>query len=325
MENKYNFDIVFPKIKVIDDARDMFHKTFEIEPLESGFGITVGNALRRIALSTLPGGAVTKINIKDIAHEFARIDNAVEDITTIVLSVKDLKVRIDDSQDEEYKLILRGNKQGELLAGDIECPPGVEVINKELKIVTLSSSTPFEMELTVTKGRGYVPAEENRGKEKKSGEIYVDSIFTPISKFTYSVSDTRVGDKTNYDKLTVDIWTNGMVTPEEALSYSAFIMQSHMGLLVDIEDSIRRTQVFEEQKIETIVAPVSEDSEETSIETLDISNRAYNGLKRANINTIEDLCSRSKREISSLDNIGAKTVDEIENQLKEQGMSFRED
>ena len=324
MSLNYDFDIIFPKIKEIKDENNEFHSTFEIEPLESGYGITVGNALRRIALSTLPGSAITNISIKGATHEYAIIDNAVEDVTEVVLAIKNIKIRMDEFENEEL-LTLRADKAGEITAGMISCPAGVEIINKDLKILTLNSDQPFEMELTVKKGRGYILAEENRGKEKQAGVIYVDSSFTPTEKFSYNVTDTRVGDKTNYDKLSIDIWTNGILTPKEVISYSAHIMSAHLSLFEEIDSTINKSQVFEKieeiQVEEEIVVP----KEETSIETLDISNRAYNGLKRANINTIEDLCEKTKREISSIDNIGAKTVNEIESQLREQGMNFKDE
>lgn len=317
----YNFNMIFPKVKVLDDKNDPNHKQFQIDPLESGFGITIGNTLRRISLSSLPGGAVKQISIKGVSHEFDVLPTIIEDITTVVLAVKDLKLRI-DNQDEDYVLTLSGNKAGVLTAADIVCPAGVEIVNKDLKIVTLADDKDFYMEFVASKGLGYVLAETNRGKEKKASVIYVDSIYTPVTKFAYSVEDTRVGDKTNFDKLILDIYTNGTITPEEALSYSSHIMKEHMFILENIEETIERSKVFQEVKVETVdVTDVP--AEETSIETLDISNRAYNGLKRAGINTIEELCEKSKKEISSLDNIGAKTVDEIEKQLEELGYNFK--
>jgi DNA-directed RNA polymerase subunit alpha len=197
--------------------------------------------------------------------------------------------------------------------------------NTELKLLTLAEDTDFYMELVASKGKGYVLAETHRMKEKKSHTIFVDSIYTPVSKFSYTIEDTRVGDMTNFDKLIIELKTNGTVTPEEALSYASHIMKDHMSKLESIEETIEESKVFEEidktsveqeQTIETNEIP-------TSIETLDISNRAYNGLKRANIDTIEELCAKSKKDISSLDNIGAKTVDEIEKQLEELGYSFK--
>lgn len=320
----YDFNMVFPKVNVTENSENEFSKQFAIEPLEKGFGTTVGNALRRIALSSLPGGAVKQISIKGVAHEFDVLPSIVEDITTVVLAVKDLKLNI-ETQDQDYALILRGSKKGVLTAGDIECPVGVEVMNKDLKIATLSEDTDFYMELIASKGIGYVLAEVHRGKEKKANTIFVDSIYTPVTKFSYFVEDTRVGDMTNYDKLLLNIETNGMLTPEEALSYASHIMKEHMLLLENVEETIEQSKVFEEKKEVTVEDTVSLVEEEisTSIETLDISNRAYNGLKRANINSIEELCAKSKKEISSLDNIGAKTVDEIEKQLEELGYSFK--
>ncbi len=325
MMNTYDFNIVFPSVKIIDDETNPHRKQFVIEPLENGFGITVGNALRRIALSTLPGGAVKKIKISGVAHEFDTIEGARDEVTSVVLAVKDLNIRI-NNQDEEVTLRLKGNKKGDLTAGDIECPEGVEIINKDLRIVTLTEDVDFEMELLAAKGRGYVLSEENRNKEKKANEIYVDSIFTPVERFSYEVTDTRVGDKTNYDKLIIDIETNGMLTPEEAISYSAHIMKEHTLLLENLEETINKSIVFNEAA-QAALAEETEESqeEETSIETLDISNRAYNGLKRANINTIEELAKHSKKEISGLDNIGSKTVDEIEQQLTDLGIKFREE
>lgn len=319
MNYTYDFDLALPSISKVDaETNSEFRQQFEVRPLENGFGITVGNALRRIALSTLPGGAVTKIQIKGVSHEFDVLDSIVEDITSVVLAVKDLKVKIDE-QNQDFVLVLEGNKKGELYASDIECPAGVEIINKDKKIVTLASDTPFYMELTARKGIGYKLADENRGKEKKANVIYVDSIYTPVKVFSYHVEDTRVGDITNYDRLLIDIETNGTITPEEALSYSAHIMKEHMALLENIEEAINQSQVFIENKIEQETQIVEEAENQNAIETLDISNRAYNGLKRAGINTIEDLCKKTKKEIAAVDNIGAKTVDEIQKQLQELG------
>ena len=317
----YNFNMIFPKVKVLDDQNDPNHKQFQIDPLESGFGITVGNALRRISLSSLPGGAVKQISIKGVSHEFDVLPTIIEDITTVVLAVKDLKLRI-DNQDEDYTLTLSANKSGVLTAADIQCPAGVEIVNKDCKIATLAEDKEFYMEFVASKGLGYILAENNRGKEKKANVIYIDSIYTPVTKFAYTVEDTRVGDKTNFDKLILDIYTNGTITPEEALSYSSHIMKEHMFILENIEETIERSKVFQDTRVETPEV-LDIPSEVTSIETLDISNRAYNGLKRAGINTIEELCEKSKKEISSLDNIGAKTVDEIEKQLEELGYNFK--
>lgn len=323
MESVYNFNMVFPKVRVIEEDADNHMKKFQIDPLESGFGVTVGNALRRISLSSLPGGAVKKISITGVNHEFDVLPTIVEDITTVVLAVKQLHLRISE-QDEDYTLVLTANKKGEIFAGDIQTPPGVEVINKDLKICTLAEDAPFNMELIAAKGLGYVLAETNRGKDKTAGAIYIDSIYTPVTKFTYFVEDTRVGDRIDFDKLVVEIATNGTITPDEALSYASHIMKEHMQFIENLEESIEMSKVFAENKviIEEDAAEITATTE-TSIETLDISNRAYNGLKRANINTIEELSSKSKKEISSLDNIGAKTVDEIEKQLEELGHGFR--
>lgn len=320
----YNFNMVFPKVKVIDDPNNEFHKTFEIEPLEKGFGLTIGNALRRIGLSSLPGGAVKQISIKGVAHEYDVFPVIVEDITTVVLSIKDLHLKIDE-QDQDYVLTLRGNKAGVLTAADIECPAGVEVTNPDLKIVTLASDSEFYMELIASKGLGYVLAETHRGKEKKANTIFVDSSYTPVSNIHYAVEDTRVGDMTNFDKLVLDITTNGTVSPEDAFIYSSHILKDHMNIFENLDTSIDESQVFQDPNVTSTSSLEDEESESvtTSIEILEISNRAYNGLKRANINTIEELCTKSKKEISSLDNIGAKTVDEIEKQLEELGYSLK--
>lgn len=325
MSQIYNYNIVFPKIEV-KDTDNPNKKQFILEPLEHGFGTTIGNALRRIALSTLPGGAVRRITIGGVAHEFDSVNGSIDEVTSIILKVKDLKIRIDDSVDEE-EVYLEINKdtKGDVLASDIICPTGVEVINKDLVLLTLTEDVEFKMVLEAVKGRGYVLAEQNRGKEKTPNEIYVDSIFTPVEKFSFNVEDTRVGDKTNYDKLTIDIETNGMLTPEEAISHASHIMMEHIGYLSNIEENINKSNVFDEPSFNEIITDDEEDTEdETSIETLDISNRAYNGLKRAGINTIEELIQRSRKEISTLDNIGSKTVDEIEVQLSDLGISFKE-
>ncbi len=323
MSKAYNFDMVFPKVAV-ENGENENHKRFILEPLENGFGITIGNVLRRIALSSLPGGAVKKINIKGVNHEYDVIPGAIEDVTSVILALKELYFRIDE-QDKDYVLTISVNKKGEILASDIECPQGVEIINEDKKILTLSEKTDFNMEIVVSKGIGYKLADENRGKEKKSQEIFIDSIFTPVTKFAYHVEDTRVGDKTNYDKLILDIWTNGMLTPEEVLSYSAHILKEHTLLIENLEDTIALSNVFNKEVEVKEVEEETEEEEYTSIEALDISNRAYNGLKRANINTIEELVQKNKKEIGTLDNIGAKTIDEIETQLEDLGFKFKDE
>ncbi len=323
MSKAYNFDMVFPKV-VVENGENENHKRFILEPLENGFGITIGNVLRRIALSSLPGGAVKKINIKGVNHEYDVIPGAIEDVTSVILALKELYFKIDE-QDKDYTLTISVNKKGEILASDIDCPAGVKIINEDKKILTLSEKVDFNMEIIVSKGIGYKLADENRGKEKKSQEIFIDSIFTPVTKFAYHVEDTRVGDKTNYDKLILDIWTNGMLTPEEVLSYSAHILKEHTLLIENLEETIALSNVFNKEVEIKEVEEESEEEEYTSIEALDISNRAYNGLKRANINTIEELVQKNKKEIGTLDNIGAKTIDEIETQLEDLGFKFKDE
>lgn len=318
MKYTYDFNLALPFIDCVETIdNNQNHKRFEIKPLENGFGITIGNALRRIALSSLPGGAVSKVQIKGVSHEFAVLDTIVEDITTVVLRIKELKLKIDE-QNKDFTLVLESNKKGVLTAGDIICPAGVEIVNKEQVICTLAKNAEFYMELTAQKGIGYKLANENRGKDKSPNVIYVDSIYTPVKSFSYQVSDTRVGDITNYDQLLIDIETNGTITPEEALSYSAHIMKEHMALIEDIEDNIERSRIFKEEE-EYARLHARDNDDLNAIETLDISNRAYNGLKNAGIHTIEDLCKKTKKEIAAIDNIGAKTVDEIQRQLQELG------
>lgn len=326
MNTVYNFDMFFPKITVEDDPNNENHKTFIINPLESGFGITLGNALRRISLSSLPGGGVKKIIIKGVNHEYDVIPSAKEDVTQVILALKNLAFKIDAEQDAEFKLTLSSNKKGELLAKDIVVPNEIEIKNPDLKIVTLSEDKEFSMEIFVQKGRGYSLADENRDKEKKAREIYVDSIYTPVEKFAYHVEDTRVGDKTNFDKLVIDIMTNGMLAPEDVLSYSGHILKEHALLIENLEETLTISKVFNEETMKAVEEESVEVHEpKTSIESLDISNRAYNGLKRAGINNIEELIQKSKKEILTLDNIGMKTVEEIEKQLEELGFKFKDE
>ncbi len=319
----YNFNMVAPKVKVKNDPDNQFHKTIIVEPLENGFGVTIGNALRRVALASLPGGAVKQISIEGIAHEFDVLPSIVEDITSVILAIKNLNLKI-ELQDQDYVLKLSANKTGILTANDIECPAGVEVINKDLKIVTLAEDVPFYMELVASKGLGYILADTHRGKEKQANIIFIDSIYTPIKNFSYFVEDTRVGKITNFDKLIMEVTTNGTITPEDSISYCSHIIKNHLHILENIENAIEESEVFEiKQEESTINKNSLEDQVATSIEILEISNRAYNGLKRANINTIEELCLKSKKQIATLDNIGAKTIDEIEKQLEELGYSLK--
>ncbi len=321
MEKAYDFGMVLPKIKAKKGENEN-HNTFILEPLENGFGTTLGNVLRRIALSSLPGGAVKKINIKGVNHEYDIIPGATNDVTSVILALKDLYFRIDE-QNKEYVLNISTNKKGDILASDIKVPAGVEIINKDKKLLTMSKAEKFEMEIVVIKGKGYSLADENRGKEKKSQDIYIDSIFTPVTKFAYKVEDTRVGDITNYDKLTIDVWTNGMLSPEEVLSYSAHILKEHASLIEDLNNIIDESNVFQEAVVEE---DKREDKKETiSIEALEISNRAYNGLKKANINTIDELVQKNRKEIGTLENIGSKTIEEIESQLEDLGYKFKDE
>ena len=311
------FNFNKPNIEIAEISEDKKYGKFVVEPLERGYGTTLGNSLRRIMLSTLPGTAVSQIKIDGVLHELSTIEGVKEDVTEIVMNVKNLELR-DDSDDYEPKTaFVDFQGEGVVKASDIEFGNDIEVINPDLVIANLGPGAKFYMELTVTKGRGYVSAEKNKSEDTPLGVIAVDSIYTPIERVNIKVENTRVGNVTDFDKLTIEVYTNGTMSPEDAVSLAAKVMSEHLNLFIDISEVAANAEVMNVQ--EDAPSPVASDK---SIDDLELTVRSYNCLKRANINTVAELTNKTYSELSKVRNLGRKSLDEIVDKLRELGVSL---
>ena len=311
-------EIEKPRIECIETPTDDSYGKYVIEPLERGYGTTLGNSLRRVLLSSLPGTAVTSIRISGIQHEFSTIPGVKEDVTEIVLNIKRIIARL--HSDEPKTVYIEASGECEVTAGDIKADGEVEILNPELHIATLGPDASLSMELTLDHGRGYVPADKNKNPQQIIGTIPVDSIYTPVLKVNYAVENTRVGNQTDFDKLTLEVWTDRTRTPRDAVSLGAKILVDHFTLFTDLSDSIgSRSTVVE--KVETQRDKVLE----MTIEELDLSVRSFNCLKRANINTVEDLISKTQDEMIKVRNLGRKSLEEVEHKLAMMGLSLASD
>ena len=311
-------EIEKPRIECIESPTDESYGKYVIEPLERGYGTTLGNSLRRVLLSSLPGTAVTSIRIAGVQHEFSTIPGVKEDVTEIVLNIKRIIARL--HSDEPKTVYIEAAGECEVTAGDIKADSEVEVLNPELHIATLGPDASLSIELTVDHGRGYVPADKNKGLQQVIGTIPVDSIYTPVLKVNYAVENTRVGNQTDFDKLTLEVWTDKTISPRDAVSLGAKILVDHFTLFTDLSDSIgSRSTVVE--KVETQRDKVLE----MTIEELDLSVRSFNCLKRANINTVEDLISKTEDEMIKVRNLGRKSLEEVEHKLAMMGLSLASD
>lgn len=302
-----------PSIECVEALEDGSYGKFVVEPLEIGYGTTLGNSLRRILLSSLPGTAATSIKIDGVQHEFSTIPGVKEDVTEIVLNVKGIIAKLHCPGEKVVTIEAMG--AGEVTAGDIRCDSEIEILNPELHIVTLMEDAKFVMELTFNHGRGYVPAEKNKPAQSVIGLIPVDSIYTPIHKVNYVVENTRVGNMTNYDKLTLEVYTDKTITARDAISLAAKILTDHLSLFVDLSDEISsKTTVVE--KSETTQDKVLE----MTIEELDLSVRSFNCLKRAGINTVADLVNTTEEDMMKVRNLGRKSLEEVINKLAMMGL-----
>ncbi|MDN5346975.1 MAG: DNA-directed polymerase subunit alpha [Clostridia bacterium] len=309
------WEIEKPKIECV--SLNNKYGCFVIEPLERGYGITLGNSLRRVLLSSLPGAAVTSIKIDGILHEFSPIPGVVEDTTDIILNLKTLAIKMHTDQPKVMRIEVEG--EGEVTAADIIADSDIEILNPELHIATIEKGGRLFMEMTVEKGRGYVPAEKNKKEDQPIGVIPVDSLFSPILKVNYTVENTRVGQVTNYDKLTLEVWTNGSITPDEAISSSAKIMIDHLKLFQEFTERVGDEVTLvekEETKKDRLL--------DMSIEELDLSVRSYNCLKRAGINTVAELVQRTEEDMMKVRNLGKKSLEEVTQKLAELGLSLRQ-
>ena len=296
------------RIECVESSADNTYGRFVIEPLESGFGNTLGNALRRVLLSSLPGAAITNIQIEGVMHEFTTIPGVVEDVTELILNLKQLCFKMHTDQPKTVILDVKGPM--ELKSGDIPMDDEMEMSNPDLHIATLNEDSHLRMTLTMEKGRGYVSADRNKAHSMPIGVIPIDSIFTPIRKVNYTIEDTRVGNVTDYDKLTLDVWTNGTVIPDEAISTAAKILTEHLSLFVSLTDQVMPITFTdqEDDKREKVL--------EMTIEELDLSVRAYNCLKRAGINTVSELVQRNQEDMMKVRNLGRKSLEEVEQKLQ---------
>jgi DNA-directed RNA polymerase subunit alpha len=303
------------RIERMESSADNTFGRFVIEPLESGFGNTLGNALRRVLLSSLPGAAITNIQIEGIMHEFTTIPGVVEDVTELILNLKQLCFKMYTDQPKTVILDVKGPM--ELKSGDIPMDDEMEMSNPDFHIATLNEDAHLRMTLTMEKGRGYVSADRNKAHAMPIGVIPIDSIFTPIRKVNYTIEDTRVGNVTDYDKLTLDVWTNGTVIPDEAISTAAKILTEHLSLFVSLTDQVMPVTFTdqEDDKREKVL--------EMTIEELDLSVRAYNCLKRAGINTVSELVQRNQEDMMKVRNLGRKSLEEVEQKLQGLGLSLK--
>ena len=312
-----------PDYKVKEYIKDSFYGKFELEPLERGFGTTLGNALRRVMLSSLPGDAITSVKIDGVAHEFQKIDGVIEDVTAIVLNLKSVVIK-NHSQDNNKIIRLSKNTPGVVTAGDIEEDADIEILNPEQEICTLVEGGSINMEMTIGTGRGYTVAEDNKkllqGDKAKVGAIAIDSLYSPVERINYEVETARVGQNNNFDKLVLEVWTNGSITPEEAVALASRILIEHFEILTDLNAIADETG---------LMASKSEDPNvkilETSIDDLDFSVRAYNCLKRANILTLRDLVDKSENEMMKIRNLGKKSLKEVMDKVEDMGLSFRDE
>ena len=309
-----------PIYKITDSVESNFYGRFELEPLERGFGTTIGNALRRVMLSSLPGSAISSIKIDGVLHEFQTIEGVYEDVTTIILNLKGVVFK--NHSNEEKIVRINTTKEGEITAGDIEHDADIEVINKDKVIATLSKGATLNMEMTVTNGRGYVRSEDNKKihEIKKAGVIAIDSLYSPIERVSYEVANARVGQDESYDKLILDVWTNGSIKPEEAIALASRILIEHFTILTDLSSiadvSGMMIEKTEDPKVKAL---------ETSIEDLDFSVRAYNCLKRAGIHTLQDLVNKSESDMMKIRNLGKKSLKEVLDKIRDMGLVLRDD
>lgn len=315
-------EIEKPKIEIVEISENNRYGKFVCEPLDRGYGTTLGNSLRRILLSSLTGAAITSVKIDGVLHEFSTIPGVREDVTDIILNLKTLCLKM--HTDEPKVLRIEALTAGEVTAGDIIADPDIEILNPELHLATVDASGSLKMELTVERGRGYVPADKNKRPDHVIGVIPIDSIFSPIQRVNYQITDTRVGNVTDYDKLTLEVWTDGSLRPEEAVSKSASIMVAHLKLFQNLAGILP-----EEEVTDGTFTEVVEDSNakimDMTIEDLDLSVRSYNCLKRAGINNVSELVQKSEDDMMKVRNLGRKSMEEVKKKLIELGLGLSED
>jgi DNA-directed RNA polymerase subunit alpha len=309
-------EIEKPKIECIEMSEDFSFGKFIVEPLERGYGTTLGNSLRRILLSSLPGCAVTSIKIDGVLHEFSTVPGVAEDVIEIILNIKNLALKMHGDNTKIIKIDVQGER--EIKAGDIICDADIEIMNPDLHIATLDEGHRFYMEMTVEKGRGYQTSEKNKQPGQPIGIIPIDSIFTPVRKVNYLIENTRVGQVTDFDKLVLEIWTNGTIKPDESISFGAKILSEHLKLFITLTEHVGNVEIMvekEEDKKEKVL--------EMTIEELDLSVRSFNCLKRAGINTVEELTQRTEEDMMKVRNLGKKSLEEVQQKLEALGLGLK--
>ncbi len=314
------FDFNKPKIEITDISEDRKYGRFVVEPLERGYGTTLGNSLRRIMLSSLPGAAVSQVKIDGVLHEFSSIPGVKEDVTEIIMNLKSLAIRNRSTDNEPKVAYIECEGKGVVTAADIQVEQDIEIMNPDLVIATLNGGKDCRlgMELTITKGRGYVSSEKGKTEDMPIGVIAIDSIYTPVERVNLTVENTRVGQITDFDKLTLDVYTNGTLDPDEAVSLAAKVLSEHLRLFIDLSENAKTAEVMIEK----------EDNEkekvlEMSIDELELSVRSFNCLKRAGINTVEELCNRTSEDMMKVRNLGRKSLEEVLAKLKELGLQLQ--
>ena len=313
------FDFERPNIEVAEISDDGKYGRFVVEPLERGYGITLGNSLRRIMLSSLPGAAVSRVKIEGVLHEFSSIPGVKEDVTEIIMNLKSLAIKNMSSTNEPKTAYIEFEGEGVVRASDIQCDQDIVIVNSDQVIATLSGGkeSKLYMELTITKGRGYVSAEKNKSEDLPIGVIAVDSIYTPVERVNMTVENTRVGQVTDYDKLTLDVYTNGTLAPDEAVSLAAKVLSEHLGLFIDLSENAKTAEVMVEKEDDE-----KEKVLEMSIDELELSVRSYNCLKRAGINTVAELTNKTSDDMMKVRNLGRKSLEEVLAKLKELGLEL---
>ena len=307
-----------PNIECLEVDDNNNYAKFVCEPLERGYGVTIGNSLRRILLSSLTGCALTSVKIEGVLHEFSSIPNVVEDVPEIIVNLKNVRLKFTENEEKVMRINFKG--EGEVTAGDIITDGTVEILNPDLHIATVAEGGQLIMELTADMGRGYSPSEKNKKPNQDISVLPIDSIYTPVKKVNYQVKNTRVGQMVDYDKLIIEVWTDGSLKAHEALSLAAKVMTGHLELFIDLSEATKNTQVMiekEESKKEKVL--------ETSIEDLELSVRSFNCLKRAGISTVEDLTNRSENDMMKVRNLGKKSLDEVIAKLHSLGLNFRQE
>ena len=309
-------EIEKPKIEIVEINEEETYGKFVLEPLERGYGTTLGNSLRRVLLSSLPGAAISSIKIRGVLHEFSTIPGVLEDVPEIILNIKDIAAKMYNDEPAMLRIEVEGPK--EITAADIITSPDVEILNKDLHIATINGDGKLYMELEMIKGRGYVTAERNKKDDQSIGVIPVDSLFTPVKKINFSVENTRVGQITDYDKLIFEVWTNGTIKADEAISLGAKILTEHLNLFIDLTEHVNDVEIMvekEEDKKEKVL--------EMTVEELDLSVRSYNCLKRAGINSVDELTQKTEEDMMKVRNLGKKSLEEVQNKLAELGLSLK--